>query len=174
MAGLMSLYDKRLSALGFSHVKCNTARPREDIECLIPVIKQVVQKDNTSNDVSTLHKAAKILQKEYFNINHALTGSFSNPSHNKDESLPPSLKSFLHILSGGPNIDQPLPVSQKSKVITSIGQQIILNSVERRSTKPGSIPRHIRDRETPAELNFAMKLYLKSDSKSVINVLQQR
>ena len=131
-------------------------------------------KDNTSNDVSTLHKAAKILRKEYLNISHAFTGSFSNPSDNEDESLPPTLKSFLHMLLDGPGIDQPLPVSQMSEVITSIGQQIILNSVERRSTKPGNIPRHIRDRETPAALYLAMKLYLKSGSKSVINVLHQR
>ena len=194
MADLTSLYDKRLAALGFSHVKCNTTRLREDIERLIPDIKPVVQKnrfwhlvfdddlskavadmkDNTSNDVSTLHKAAKILRKEYLNISHAFTGSFSNPSDNEDESLPPTLKSFLHMLLDGPGIDQPLPVSQMSKVITSIGQQIIFNSVERRSKKPGNIPRHIRDRETPAALYLAMKLYLKSGSKSVINVLHQR
>ena len=65
-------------------------------------------------------------------------------------------------------------MSQKSKVITSIGQQIIFNSVECRSTKPGSILRRIRDRETPAALLLAIKLYLKSGSKSVINVLHQR
>ena len=90
-------------------------------------------KDNTSTDVSTLHKAAIILQKEYLNI--SLVGSFSNPSVSKAESIQLTLKSFLHILLDGLCIDQPLPVSQKSKVITSIGQHIIFNSVERRSTK---------------------------------------
>ena len=60
---------------------------------MIPDIKPVVQKnrywhlvsdddlsksvanmqDNTSNEVSTLHKAAKILQKEYLNVSHAFT-----------------------------------------------------------------------------------------------------
>ena len=78
------------------------------------------------------------------------------------------------MLLGGPGIDKPLSVSQKSKVITSMGHEIIFNSVECRSTKPGSIPRRIRDRETPAALYLAMKLYLKSGSKSVINVLNQR
>ena len=73
------------------------------------------------------------------------------------------------MLLDGLCIDQPLPVSQKSKVITSIGQHIIFNSVERRSTKSKSIPRHIRDRETPAALYLAMKLYPKSGVKSVIN-----
>ena len=145
MAYLTSLYDKRLAAFGFSHAKCNTTSLREDIERLIPDIKPVVQKnrfwhlvfyddskavadmkDNTSNDVSTNHKAAKILRTEYLNISHSFTGSFSNPSDNEYESLPPTLKSFLHMLLDGPGIDQPLPVSQKSKVITSIGQQIIL------------------------------------------------
>ena len=146
MTDLTSLYDKCLAALGFFHVKCNTTRLREDIERLIPDIKPIVQKkcfwhlvfdddlskavtdmkDNTSNDVSTLHKVAKILWKEYLNISHALTGSFSNPSDSEDESLPPTLKSFLHMLLNGSGIDKPLSVSQKSKVITSIWQQIIL------------------------------------------------
>ena len=48
------------------------------------------------------------------------------------------------------------------------------NSVERRSTKPKSILRHIRDRETPAALYLAIRLYRKSGSKSVINVLHQQ
>ena len=148
MADLTSLYDKCLVALGFSHVKCNTTRLREDIERLISYIKPVEEKnrfwhlvfdddnskavadmkDNTSNDVSTVHKAAKILRKEYLNISLAFTGSFSNPSDNEDESLAPTLKSFLHMLLYGQCIDQPLPATQKSKVIMSIGQQIIFNS----------------------------------------------
>ena len=81
--------DKHLAALGFSHVKCYRTRLREDIERMIPDIKPVVQKnryfdddfskvvadmkDNTSTEVSTLHKAAKILWKEYLNISHAFT-----------------------------------------------------------------------------------------------------
>ena len=93
VAILTSLYHKRLAALGFSHVKCNSTRLREDIERMILDIKPEVQKnrywhlvfdddisiavadmkDNTSTEVLTLHKAAKILQKEYLNISHAFT-----------------------------------------------------------------------------------------------------
>ena len=125
MADLTSLYDKRLAALGFSHVKCNTTHLREDSDPLILKIKPLVQKnrfwhlvfdddlskavtdtkDNTSNDVSNLHKAAKNLRKEYLNISHAFTESFSNPSDDEDESLLATLKSFLHILYDGPDID---------------------------------------------------------------------
>ena len=32
MADLTSLYDKRLAALGFPHIKCNATRLGEDIE----------------------------------------------------------------------------------------------------------------------------------------------
>ena len=86
MTYLTSLYDKRLAALGFSYVTRNTTRLRVDIERMIPDIKPVhavVQKnrfwhlvfdddlskavadmkDNASTDVSTLNKAAIILQK---------------------------------------------------------------------------------------------------------------
>ena len=93
MADLTSLYNNRIAALGFSHIKCNRARLRHDIDCMIPDIKPVVQKnrywhlvfnndlskavadrkDNTSTEVSTLHKAAKIHWKEYLNISHAFT-----------------------------------------------------------------------------------------------------
>ena len=111
MAKLTSLYDKRLVALGFSHVKCNRTRLKENIERMIPDINPVVRKnpylhlviyddldinpvirknrflhiviyddlskavadmtDNTSKEISTLHKAALILRKEYLNISHA-------------------------------------------------------------------------------------------------------
>ena len=36
------------------------------------------------------------------------------------------------------------------------------------------IPRHIRDRETPASIYMAMKLYLKTGSKSVMRTLHKR
>ena len=68
------------------------------------------------------------LHPSQLNMSHAFTWSFSNLSDNEAESLPPTLKSFLHMLLYGRGIDQPLPVSQKSKVITSIGQQIIFYS----------------------------------------------
>ena len=77
---LTALYDKRLVALGFPDIKCNTTCLREDIECLVPDIKLPVRmnrcwsfvfdddmgrvvgdimKDNISTEVSILHKAAK-------------------------------------------------------------------------------------------------------------------
>ena len=61
-------------------------------------------------------------------ISHALTWSFSSLSDNEAKYLPPTLKSFLHMLMYGRGIDQPLPVPQKSKVITSIGLHIIFYS----------------------------------------------
>ena len=44
MVDLISLYDKRLAALGFPHITCNTTHLREDIERMIPDIKSVIQK----------------------------------------------------------------------------------------------------------------------------------
>ena len=62
----------------------------------------------------------------------------------------------------------------KSKIVTSIGHQIIYNSVERKSANPESIPRHIRDRETPDVIYITMKSYLKTGSKSVVDTMNQR
>ena len=39
MADLTALYNKRLVALGFPDIKCNTKHLREDIEHIVPYIK---------------------------------------------------------------------------------------------------------------------------------------
>ncbi len=191
MAHLTTLYDKRLDALGFPDIKCNTTRLREDIERMIPDIKAVKMnrcwslvfdddlsqaigdmKDNISTEVSTIHKAAKILRREYLQLKQSFAGSFSTSC--EAVSIPPTLRSFLHMLLDGPGIDQPPPGSEKAKVATSIGQQIIYNSVGRRCKKPDSVPRHTRDRETPASLYLAMKVYLQTGRESLIDDMHQR
>ncbi|XP_014676237.1 PREDICTED: uncharacterized protein LOC106816189 [Priapulus caudatus] len=134
--------------------------------------KAVDMKDSTSTEVSILHKAAKILRRDYLHIRQVFTGSFPNAC--EAESIPPTLRTFLHMLLDGPCIDQPPPESENSKVATSIGQQIIFNSVGCRSKKPGSVPRHIRGRETPASLYMAMKVHLQSGRESLIDVIHQR
>ena len=191
MTHLTTLYDKRIAALGFPCIKYNTTRLREDIERMIPDIKAVKNnrcwslvfdddlskaivdmKDNTSTEVFTLHKAAKILRRENLQMRQASTGSFSTSS--EAESIPTTLRSFLYMLLDGPSIDQPSPGSKKSKVATSIGQQIIFNSVARRSKKRDSVPRHNRVRETPASLYMAMKIHLQTGRESLIDDLHQR
>ena len=191
MVDLTSLYDNRLAAHGFPHIKCNTTRLREEIESMIPDIKSVMNKnrswslvfdedlsdvisemkDNTSTEVSILFKAAKILRKDCLRLKQTFTGSFSE-SNSESVELPTTLSSFLHTLLEGSDILQ--EPSNKSKIVTSIGHQIIYNSVGRKSSNPERIPRHIRDRETPSVIYMAMKLYLKSGSKSVLDVMHQR
>ena len=78
------------------------------------------------------------------------------------------------MLLDGSGIDQPPLGSDKSQVATSIGQQIIFNSVKRRSMNPDSIPRHLKERETPASLYLAMKLHLKTGSASLVQTMHQR
>lgn len=191
MADLTALYDKRTVGLGFPSIKCNTTRLREDIERLIPDIKSVRVnrgwsfvfdddlskavidiKGNRSTDVSIILRAAKILRQEFLPMKQAFTGSFSTSS--EADSIPPMLRSFLHMLLDGSGIDQPPPGPEKSQVAASIGQQIIFNSVRCRSKKPGSVPRHIKDRETPASLYLAMKLHLQTGSASLVQTMHQR
>ena len=68
----------------------------------------VDMKDNTSTEVSTLHKAAKILRREYLQMRQAYTGSFSSEA----EPIPTILRSFLYVLLDEPSIDQPAPGSK--------------------------------------------------------------
>lgn len=191
MADLTSLYDDRLVVLGFPEVKCNTTRLRQEIERIIPDIRAVQvnrcwslvfdndlskavgdMKDNISSEVSILHKAAKILRRDYLKTGQEFKGSFSTTC--EEEAIPTTLRTFLQMLLDGPGIDQPPPLSEKSKVVTSIGQQIVHNSVARRSNKPSSFSRHIRKRETPASIYMAMKLYLQSGRESLIDVMHKR
>ena len=105
MADLTALYDQRIAGLGFSSIKCNTTRLREDIERLIPDIKSVRMNrgwplvfdddlskaltdmnENRSADVSIILKAAKILRREYFQKGRLLLVHFQHslkliPSH---------------------------------------------------------------------------------------------
>ena len=191
MSDLTALYDERIADLGFPNIKCNTTRLREDIERLIPDIRSVQinrvwslvfdddlskavadMKNNTSTNVSIIFKAAKILRQEYLPMKHAFTGSFSTSC--EADSIPPMLRSFLHMLLDGSGIDQPPPGPEKSQAATSIGQQIIFNSVRCRSKKHGSVPRHIRERETPASLYLAMKLHQQSGSRYLVEAMHKR
>ncbi len=49
----------------------------------------------------------------------------------------------------------------------------ICNSVGRRCKKPDSVPRHIRDRETPASLYVAMEVYLQTGHECLIDDMHQ-
>ena len=75
-------------------------------------------KGNRTTDVSIIFKAAKILGNGYLHLQQEFTGSF--PTTSESNSIPPILKSFLHVLLYG---------SAKSKNTASIGQQIIFNFV---------------------------------------------
>ena len=137
MADLTALYDKRIAALGFPHIKINATRLRQDIERLIPDITSVWRnhcwslvydddlstavahmEDNTSTDVSVILKTAKILRGECQPIKQAFTRSFSNKC--EVDSIPPMLRSFLHMLLDGSGINQPPPQPKMSNVAKSI------------------------------------------------------
>ena len=117
---------------------------------------------SASTQVSILHKAANILRKDCLRVKNVFTGSFSDKCDSKAESLPYTLSSFLHMLFDGlATLNDPCTKADlnTTKVITSIGQQIIFSIVERRSLKPLSVIGHIQDRETPASIYMAMKLF---------------
>ena len=97
-------------------------------------------------------------------------GSFNKA---ENESVPLALMSFLATLLQGPSIKDLQPEAEKTKITTSIAQEIMFNSVGRRSQKCESIPRHIKERETPASLYLAMKVFFQSGSESLLNTMHQ-
>jgi hypothetical protein len=168
MPTLTTLYNKRIAALGFEQIKCNTARLQEDVERSIPDIKAVKtnqvwslvfdddlstlvresQHNTSADDVLVILKAAKLLRAEYLPLKREFTGSFSDVC--KIEAIPPMMRSFLQMLLDGSGLDQLPPEAKKAKVVASIGQQIIYNSVKRRSSKASSALRHGREKEMPS------------------------
>ena len=78
------------------------------------------------------------------------------------------MRSFLLYESG---INHPPPPPEKLKVVTPIGQQIIFNFVRRRSKKPENVPRHVKERETPATLYMSIKLFLQTSSASLVETM---
>ena len=120
-------------------------------------------KDNTSRGVSILYKASKVLQRENLHVKQTLLGSFSSLC--KVEAIPPTRKSFLYIFRYDSSIDQPPPGYDKFKSTTSIGQQIVFNSVGRSFTLPDSVPHHLRESEAPTSLYMSTKLYPQSAVK---------
>ena len=128
-------------------------------------------KSNKSTIVSEIHKAAKILRHEFLLMKQSFSGSFS--SNCEASSLPPMLRSFLHMLLDGSGINQSHPGPDQSRIVASIGQQIIYNSVKERSKDPDSIPRH-KEKGTPASIYLAMNLHPKTGSASLVQTMHKR
>ena len=111
--------------------------------------------------VTLLQHPSLILRKEYPYVQQEFTGSF--PTIYESSSIPPILKSFWHMLLDGSGIDQSPSAPVKSKIKSPLDSRLY-STVRHRYKNPGSGPRHIIEieRETPASLYVALKLYLQT------------
>ena len=124
--------------------------------------------------VVILSEAAQIFRKHVFSIKNTFSGTLSEES--QLTSVPTMLLSFMQMLlegpgiTGNPSLDKPV---DKSSAALSISQLVVFNTVKKRK-KGNSIPRHIRDRETPITIYIAIKIYAVTRKKSIINILHER
>ncbi len=88
---------------------------------------------NTRSAVSVLSNAAKILRNEYIEKKYNFTGSIQSGC--EDHAVSPLLRSFLHMLINGSDIEDSQPKEETCHIVNSIGQQIIYNSVKQRYKK---------------------------------------
>ncbi|KAG7177329.1 hypothetical protein Hamer_G000651 [Homarus americanus] len=163
MTKLRALFDKHLLSLGCSHSHGHTTRLRQDIVSMLPDIKaiekssgcwelvlnddpsQVVEemKNTTSTDMRILAQAAKILRRDILEKKQVFSGFFSSTS--EADSVVLTLRSFLHILLDGLSIDVDIPSASSKKIVLSLVQTIMHNSVGKRSPNPQNMPRHRRE-----------------------------
>ncbi|KAK3758981.1 hypothetical protein RRG08_005607 [Elysia crispata] len=181
MPELCKLYYSRLVSLGVEeHV--HTTRLRESLLAAIPDLKEVRNERNNivqpafgcdiskallqlsnhdcNHEIVILSKASKTLRQHVFGIQNTFSGTFSEDS--QQNSVPTMLLSFMQMvldgrgITGSPSPDKPV---NKSSAALSISQLVVFNTVKHRSTSPNSLPRHIRDRETPIAIYIAIKIY---------------
>ncbi|KAK3741023.1 hypothetical protein RRG08_005713 [Elysia crispata] len=196
MPELCKLYYSRLVSLGVEeHV--HTTRLRESLLAAIPDLKEVRNERNNivqlafdcdrskallqlsnhdcNHEIVILSKASKTLRQHVFGIQNTFSGTFSEDS--QQNSVPTMLLSFMQMvldgrgITGSPSPDKPV---NKPSAALSISQLVVFNTVKHRSTSPNSLPRHIRDRETPIAIYIAIKIYTVTRKESIINILHER
>ena len=136
-------------------------------------LSEIIDKNTeSSEDMKILAQASKILRRENLRKQKNFTGRFCDTA--ESDVISPAMSSFLHMLIDGPYIDVQNPPISSKKLVLSLGQLIVHNMVKRRSLKPESIPRHIRERETPQSLMIAMKIHMKTGKECLVDMLAQR
>ena len=99
-------------------------------------------------------------------------GSFAEGS--QQLSVPQMLLIFMQMLLDGPGIVQGIKLTEPvvpSVAALTLSQLTMYNAVQNRTTNSLSIPRHVRDRESPAALYIAMKLYKWTRKKTVVDTV---
>ena len=193
MTDLKTLYENRLASLGYPDTQSHTTRLKQDILSLFSDItahqkppgcwefvfkKDLYEvlhemKDNTTPDVRTLVRAARILRRDMLQKKQLFTGSYTSTS--EADSVTPLLRSFLHMMLDGTGIRQTVDAPASSeKIVSSLAQTIMFNSVGKRSDKPESGIRHHRERETPQPIMLAMKVHMKSGKANLVDTLAER
>ena len=135
--------------------------------------------NNVNDEFTILSKAAKILRDKMFSHSSSnFNGTF--PVNCQTESLPPILSSFMQMLLDGPGITQnldpeaPAVVSSGgSAAALTLSQLTMFNTVKKRSSCQGAVPRHVKDRETPLPIYLAVKIYGVTRSKTLVNTLHK-
>jgi len=102
-------------------------------------------------------------------------GSFSNDC--QQEIVPETLSIFMQMLLDGPRIVKDAKTIESIKpsaAALTLSQLSMFNSVQnKRSQAPNSVPRHIRDRETPLAIYIAIKTYRLTRMEAIVDTLHR-
>ena len=193
MSDLCQLYSSRLVSLGLDGYVHST-RLRESLLLAVPDLQEVrrgtglsvdlafdsnittalemLTEQTCADEMRDLYKAAKILQKHILSTKNSFGGHFTHQS--AVQSVPPILMAFMQMTLDGPTIIQGKePPKGVSSATLSLSQLVTYNTVKRRLGPIDTIPRHIRERETPLAIYIAVKLWSVKRSESLIQTLHE-
>lgn len=167
MGEIYHLYISRLTSLGLTEVNIHRTRFCRQILAAIPDLTAVKNKSgrydlvynedlsraiaeyktSTAKDILTVAKAVRILRKASLNRKQTFTGKFS-PSSQVD-SVYSIMLSFMHMYLDGPGIYEDMNKDSNAKfqsrtVPLTLAQLLTCNVVNRRSSNPEAVPRHVK------------------------------
>ena len=133
---------------------------------------EMLTEQTCADEMRDLYKAAKILRKHILSTKNSFGGHFTHQS--AVQSVPPILMAFMQMTLDGPAIIQGKePPKGVSSATLSLSQLVTYNTVKRRLGPIDTIPRHIRERETPLAIYIAVKLWSVKRSESLIQTLHE-
>jgi hypothetical protein len=186
LVDLVNLYSSRLKQLGvetpdrvhsthlknriLSHFPDMQAHPEgRDVLLVfntdIGAALREASKNDFDNEALILKQASNIVRRELFDKNSVFAGTFENNC--QDSSVPPSLKTLVEMILGGPNIRNRAANSVSAQAILTVSQLIQFNVMHRRRDNATGTY-HTVDREPPLPVYLGLLIHAETRKRNLV------
>ena len=191
LSDLKKLYTERLEQLGGdSSKRINSTHLKNKILSQIPQLEahntpnEVVMsfkqdigdsllsagQKRSDNDAVILMRAAQIVRKDIFQIQHKFEGSLVDESYNKS---PTSLTALMQMILAGTNITKQIENNKETSIpVQSLTQLITFNTMKRQRPESEEL-HHNLERETSLPLYLGLLIHNKTRKRDLVDVLFQ-